>query len=51
MIAETLLAIFIVAFLIVYATVELVQWRNQDRRRRQERLVHRNLVRMGGTWR
>lgn len=48
MIAETILAILIVTFLVGCGVVELVRWRKRDRARRSERMVHRNLQRIGG---
>ena len=39
----------IAAVVIVYVVLHYVEWRRADRDRRFERLVHRNLMRQGGS--
>lgn len=38
----------IVAVVAIYLALHYVEWRRADRTRRSDRLVHRNLTRMGG---
>ena len=33
---------------VIYLLAHLIEWRRNDRRRRSDRLVHRNLVRQTG---
>jgi hypothetical protein len=48
MIDGTYLLTIVIGIIIIGALLKYAAWEEQDDRRRRERLVHRNLQRMGG---
>lgn len=48
MITGTYVATVVAALLILFAAIEYANWIQWDEQRRQQRRVHRNLMRMGG---